>query len=106
MVNECLQYLRSNHSFLQLSEDCEVTTDEKDALAKLSADEIYHLILELPVGYRTVFNLYVVEGLTHKEIAGLLRISEGTSKSQLSKSRAMLQQMITEQHAYEARNIR
>jgi len=60
---------------------------------KLAAEEIYALILQLPDGYRTVFNLYVIEGYSHKEIAGKLEISENTSKSQLSKGRALLRKI-------------
>ena len=63
-------------------------------LDKLSAGEIFNLIIQLPVGYRTVFNLYVIEGMPHKEIAALLGISEGTSKSQLSKAKVLLQKML------------
>jgi RNA polymerase sigma-70 factor (ECF subfamily) len=55
---------------------------------------------QLPVGYRTVFNLYVIECFSHKEIADLLKISEGTSKSQLSKARVLLQKIILQQNNY------
>ncbi|RYZ17915.1 MAG: RNA polymerase subunit sigma-70, partial [Chitinophagaceae bacterium] len=51
-------------------------------------------VTKLPTGYRTVFNLYVLEEYSHKEIAALLGISEGTSKSQLSKARQLLQQLL------------
>ena len=54
---------------------------QEEALDNLSAAEIFNLIIQLPVGYRTVFNLYETEGKSHKEIAALLHISEGTSKS-------------------------
>ncbi len=95
MVNECLMQLRKKNSFNIVSEsaanDC---TLEEDALDKLSAAEIFNLLIQLPLGYRTVFNLYVVEGMDHKEIAGLLGISEGTSKSQLSKAKSLLQKML------------
>ena len=64
---------------------------EAAALNNLSAREIFDLIVQLPVGYRTVFNLYEIEGMDHKEIAGLLGIAEGTSKSQLSKAKLLLQ---------------
>ena len=63
---------------------------------KMSADELYKLIVGLPAGYRTVFNLFVIEGYSHKEIAQLLDISEGTSKSQLNKARAMMQKLVKE----------
>jgi RNA polymerase sigma-70 factor (ECF subfamily) len=52
------------------------------------------LIAELPPGYRTIFNLYAIEGYSHDEIATLLAISSGTSKSQLSRARTMIQQKI------------
>ncbi len=68
---------------------------EEDALSNLSAGEIFILIVQLPVGYRTVFNLHVIEGMAHKEIAGLLGITEGTSKSQLSKAKTVLQKNVT-----------
>lgn len=95
MVNECLAFLRKKGG-LQLSPDMgamDVVADN-DIIGRMSAAEIYRYIIELPPGYRTVFNLYVVEGMSHKEIAGLLEISEGTSKSQLNKARAMLQKRI------------
>ena len=52
------------------------------------------MISELPTGFRTVFNLYVIEGFSHKDIAEMLGISEVTSRSQLSRARAMLQEKI------------
>lgn len=99
MVNECLQELRKRHSFLLVAEEngADICSDD-DILASMAATEIYYLIMQLPTGYRTVFNLSVIEQLSHKEIADLLGISEGTSKSQLSKARQMLQQMIQQQN--------
>jgi len=63
-------------------------------IEKMSADELLQLIRELPEGYRTIFNLNVIEGYTHKEIGEMLEISENTSKSQLSRARASLQKKI------------
>jgi len=57
--------------------------EELDGLSRLSQQELLRLIQKLPAGYRTVFNLYVIEGYTHREIGSILRISENTSKSQL-----------------------
>jgi RNA polymerase sigma-70 factor (ECF subfamily) len=95
MINECLMFLRKRKHFrmISLTGGSEISIDE-NAIARMSAEEIYRLITELPAGYRTVFNLYVIEGMTHKEIAGLLKITEGTSKSQLSKARNILQTLI------------
>jgi len=67
---------------------------EANALDKLAAEELFLLITQLPTGYRTVFNLYAIEGLKHAEIAKELGITEGTSKSQLNKARMMLQQLL------------
>jgi DNA-directed RNA polymerase specialized sigma24 family protein len=61
---------------------------------KISRDELLEIIQELPSGYRTVFNLNVVEGYTHKEIGELLNISDNTSKSQLNRARLLLQKKI------------
>lgn len=101
MVRECLMFLRRRRAFLLLSAEpddaAETTADVagvNEPLAGLSAAEIFDLIIRLPVGYRTVFNLFVIEGMEHKEIAKALGISEGTSKSQLSKARSLLQKML------------
>jgi RNA polymerase sigma factor (sigma-70 family) len=66
-------------------------TSESSFSTDLEAADLMKLIEELPVGYRTVFNLYAIEGYNHIEIGEMLGISEGTSKSQLSRARAMLQ---------------
>lgn len=68
--------------------------DKVYVIEKLAAEEIIELVKKLPAGYRTVFNLNVIEGYTHKEIGDMLHISENTSKSQLSRARASLQKMI------------
>jgi RNA polymerase sigma factor (sigma-70 family) len=99
MVNECLMQLRSTNSFLQVAAELPEVADAGDPLDGLSAEEIFRLITGLPIGYRTVFNLYVMEGLGHKEIAKELGITEGTSKSQLSKARQLLQQQLIQQNS-------
>jgi len=60
----------------------------------LEAEDLMKLIEDLPEGYRTVFNLYAIEGYNHQEIGELLGVSEGTSKSQLSRARAILQSKV------------
>lgn len=69
---------------------------EDNALETLKHQDILKMIQKLSDGYRTVFNLYVVEGFSHKEIGDMMGISEGTSKSQLARARYLLQKMITE----------
>ncbi len=97
MVNEALGYLRKNKSIF-LSVDVEEVHNEPatfhvdgDALA---AEDLLRLVQELPPGYRTVFNLFALEGYSHEEIANTLGISENTSKSQLSRARALLQKQL------------
>ena len=97
MVRECLMFLRRRHAFSMLAKSdaaAEELSYEGEALDALSATEIFDLIVQLPVGYRTVFNLHVIEGMEHKEIAVSLGIAEGTSKSQLSKAKLLLQKML------------
>lgn len=62
----------------------------------LSSEDVLGIVNQLPEGYKMVFNLYAIENYSHKEIAALLQISEGTSKSQLYKARALLRKNITE----------
>jgi RNA polymerase sigma-70 factor (ECF subfamily) len=59
-------------------------------------EEINKLIESLPLGYKTIFNLYAIEGYSHQEIAKMLGIQEGTSKSQLSRARGLLQEKFKE----------
>lgn len=98
VVNEALQHLRAKRALPAF--DANEVADEPPDFgplpdAGLDAEQIYAFIRELPPGYRTVFNLYVIEGFTHSEIAQQLHISENTSKSQLSKARALLQKWLS-----------
>ena len=67
-----------------------------NTISTLNTKELLAVIQELPDGYRTVFNLYVIEGYQHGEIAEMLSISEGTSKSQLARARSLLQSKLNE----------
>lgn len=97
MVNECLMHLRKKGLKFMPEDYARDLGNEDDQLGRLNAHEILKMVMTLPEGYRTVFNLYVVEGYTHREISRMLDISEGTSKSQLNKARKQLQKAITEQ---------
>ena len=93
VVNDCLMYIRKNRN-MSLESDIETISDHPDLSVmedSLSQEDLLKLIGELPVGYRTVFNLYAIEGYSHAEIAEQLNISENTSKSQLSRARKWLQ---------------
>jgi len=69
---------------------------DESVIEKMSFKELIKIIRELPTGYRTVFNLNVIEGYTHKEIGAILGISENTSKSQLSRAKSALQKKLHE----------
>ena len=103
VVNEALLHLRSTRTLPVFQNEelvAESVADGQQPDGELDAEQIYDFIRELPPGYRTVFNLYAIEGYTHREIAAQLQISENTSKSQLSKARAQLQNWLTN-HGYE-----
>jgi len=75
---------------------------EPKAVANLGEEELLNLIAQLPDGYRVVFNLYIIEGYSHKEIAQNLQIQESTSRSQLVKARRLLQEMLIERNRISA----
>jgi RNA polymerase sigma factor (sigma-70 family) len=96
MVNEALMCLRSKkkEGFVTGLEQIGYEEEPQISQSNLGAEELMGLIGNLPTGFRTVFNLYAIEGYSHAEIAKELNISEGTSKSQLSRARVILQQMV------------
>jgi RNA polymerase sigma factor (sigma-70 family) len=96
VVNESLTYLRRNRS-MYLETELEQADREPDynmLSDHLEAEDLMNMIKELPTGYRIVFNMYAIDGYSHKEIADQLGISENTSKSQLSRARTYLQKML------------
>ena len=98
VVNDCLMYIRKNRN-MSLQSDIEEVHDDPNLKVieeQLDAQDLIKLIEELPVGYRTVFNLYAIEGYNHAEIAKQLEISENTSKSQLSRARKWLQNRLAD----------
>lgn len=91
LINEALMALRKKHNFyLTETLDAENPIHDAETFDETDTEYLYQLILELPDGYRTVFNLNAIEGYDHHEIAGLLGISESTSRSQLYKARQLL----------------
>ncbi|UFH55565.1 RNA polymerase sigma factor [Spirosoma sp. KNUC1025] len=93
MVTESLMFLRKSKQWRQEIpiEDVTVEPNYEWADSSLNEHDLLRLVNQLPDGYRTVFNLYAIEGYSHAEIAEMLGISEGTSKSQLSRARVLLQ---------------
>jgi RNA polymerase sigma-70 factor, ECF subfamily len=94
MVNECISFLRVQKRVSFLEDEYYKEGSFNNIESRFSIDDIQFLIDSLPDGYRMIFNLYAIEGYKHQEIATLLGINEGTSKSQLSHARKMLQQQI------------
>ena len=100
VVNEALMFLRRRHNFSMTVEINNIDAPAPaKAMTRLAEQEILKLLDELPTGYRTIFNLYVLEGYKHREIAEMLGISINTSKSQLILARKRLQELL-EQAGY------
>ena len=95
MVRESISFLRQQKQIEFSIEDIENSNDYSNAMeTDLEVNDIQQLIDELPEGYKMVFIMYAIEGYKHHEIAELLNISEGTSKSQLFKARQLLQEKL------------
>lgn len=101
MVNTCLDEIRRTKKF-QSNVDVEdfsySLTDNETVLDDLAAKDLLKILQRIPMGYRTVFNLYVIEGYSHKEIADELEITVSTSKSQFSRAKAMLREILSKQN--------
>ena len=95
-VNTAIEHFRRKTYLQPITEIEENTVEGKylSVLDKLAEKDIIQLVQQLSPGYRTVFNMYVVEGYTHKQVAEALGISEGTSKSQLSRAKLILQGLV------------
>ena len=100
-VNTALMSLRKKDA-MKNTEDVSVArniaSDDPTVIQKISYMDLLKLITELPTGFRTVFNMYVIEGYSHKEIAESLGIAETTSRSQLQRARMLLQSRIKEKY--------
>lgn len=97
LINTAIDHYRSNLKFdhnLEIEEYENILGAEDQIYTKLQYDDLLKLIHSLSPGYRAVFNLYVIEGYNHNEIADYLNISVGTSKSNLSKARGKLMEML------------
>lgn len=97
VVNAALQRYREKarmYPVVSLQEEISVTTTNNETYANIGYKDLLTLVQKLPPAYRLVFNLYVFEGMKHKEIAEALKISEGTSKSNLYDARLILQREI------------
>lgn len=98
-VNGALEYLRKSDVLREstdLESSVELVQPDSSAIENLSAAELMKVIQELPAGFRTVFNMFAIEGYSHKEISEILGITESTSRSQFTRARQLLQKRIKE----------
>jgi RNA polymerase sigma-70 factor (ECF subfamily) len=94
MVNECISFLRAHKKALFIEDETYFEDSFNNIESQFTVDDIQFLIDQLPDGYKMILILYAIEGFKHKEIAEMLKNNEGTSKSQLSHARKMLQEQI------------
>ncbi|WP_448703052.1 RNA polymerase sigma factor [Mucilaginibacter sp. AW1-3] len=108
MVHTSIEYYRKHHKMMQaidIDTAHEVPGADPLASSNLGVKELLALIQQLPPGYRMVFNLYAIEGYSHKEIGEMMTITEGASKSQLSRARTILKEQITKLEGKRYENV-
>lgn len=107
LINASIDHLRSEmkHQFKMSLEENEKPLEQPSVDQKISHEELIGLIQQLTPAYRSVFNLYVIDGYKHEEIAGMLGISVGTSKSNLAKARLNLREMLKKIERHEILRI-
>jgi RNA polymerase sigma factor (sigma-70 family) len=100
--NTAIDHLRKRtreHKYITDKEEVREEIYEPDAIENMKAQDVLDLVAKLPDGARMIFNLYALEGYTHKEIAAKLNIAEGTSKSQFNRARKMLMSLLSKHSA-------
>ena len=102
VINTCLQQLRKNKSGIEFIDIQDIASDimiDSDALQQINLKDLTKIISNLPNGYRTIFNMFIIDGYSHKEIAEKLNISISTSKSQLLRAKKQLKKnLINNRH--------
>ena len=96
-INSALEYLRKTdilRDAADLDNRMELAQPDSSVISSMSANELMELVCELPTGFRTVFNLFAIEGYSHKEIGEMLNITESTSRSQFTRAKQLLQKKI------------
>lgn len=98
MINTSLHFLKKRKKLFHenIDEQMKIRDNSPTIESQLSTKELMDLLLQLPDGYRAVFNMYVIEGYSHKEISAFLGIQESTSRSQLAKAKIMLRSLIAQ----------
>jgi len=95
-VNQCLNNIRKSKKIINDEISDEIPDDNEDEIIKIETDTILELIQDLPTQYRLVFNLYILDNYSHKEISKELSISTNTSKSNLSRAKYILKEKLKE----------
>ncbi len=97
MVHSSIEYYRKHHKMIQVMDVTEMSREPSvnpAAMANMGVKDLMSIIQQLSPGYRMVFNLYAIDGYSHKEIAEIVGITEGASKSQLSRARTILKEQV------------
>ena len=105
-VNTAIEHFRKTVHLYPIVDSAPLAPESADtnALDGLMAEDLMTMLQELSPGYKTIFNLYAIEGYSHKEIAEILNITEGTSKSQLSRARYLLQKKLQDLYKHTEEN--
>ena len=101
IVHTCINHLKKNKRFnesVDLIHASSMQVREESIPSIIQAKEVVECIRLLPLGYRTVLNLYAIEGYSHREISNMLDIEESTSRSQYTRAKAMLEDILTRKH--------
>jgi RNA polymerase sigma-70 factor (ECF subfamily) len=108
IVNTAIDYYRreSRRRVIDIEDAKNVIFDSDDIISKISAEEIIELLQKLTPAYRSVFNLYVIEGYSHKELAEVLNITESTSRSNLVKARTKLKELLAIKYGIKWKSIK
>lgn len=103
-VNQCLLTIRKNVNFNMYLDDAKLSVQPiTEAATHLEEEDLLNLLNFIPAGCRTIFNLFVIEGYGHKDIAEMLNISEGTSKSQLNVAKTKLKELVNQLYYQKAK---
>jgi RNA polymerase sigma-70 factor (ECF subfamily) len=107
IVNTSLEKFRKNNQLYPVENmlQYEGASFAEDTISGISAEDLLKMVQKLPPRYRMVFNLYAIEGYSHQEIGQLMNISEGTSKSNLSRARVILQKKVIEEFGLEKNTV-
>lgn len=100
-VNFALEYLRKKDALREatdLEHIAEIAEPDSSVISHMTASELMQVVNELPAGFRTVFNMFAIEGYSHKEIGEMLHITESTSRSQFTRAKQLLQRKIKEMY--------